>query len=406
MAAAVRTKRPRIEAVEARRLLLLGQDLLSDPARPATPAAVCRRIEHMGFVQVDTINTVQRAHDHILSSRFDDYEPRMLAKLLERDRKLFEHWTHDASIVPVRWLPWWTRRFHRYRLRGAEPDTWWRRQMGPDADRIIAEVRGRIEREGPRMSKDFEHDRKGRPSSWWGWKPQKAALDHLWKIGDLTVSRRVNFHKVYDLTARVFPETTAMETPEEEPHVEWACRAALDRLGVATPTELARFLAAIDVKAATAWCRSAEAAGEITEVEVKPFGDGPVRAAYAVPDWRRRLGRAPRPPRRIRLLSPFDPVIRDRDRAARLFGFEYRFEAFVPAAKRRYGYYVLPLLEEDRLVGRVDPKFHRDRGELEIKQVWWEPGVKATAPRRRALEEAVNLLACQIGAETWVMEWG
>lgn len=129
------------------------------------------------------------------------------------------------------------------------------------------------------------------------------------------------------------------------------------------------------------------------------LGAEPAKAAYAVADWERRLSEAPAAPERMRLLCPFDPVLRDRGRARRLFDFDYRFEAFVPEAKRRYGYYVLPVLEGERLVGRIDPKFRRDRGVLEVRRVYWEPGVEMRHIRKRKLVEAVERLARTIGAE-------
>lgn len=390
-----------ISATEARRLLLHGQGLLEDPARPASPAAVHRQIERMGFVQVDTINVVERAHHHIIGSRFHDYRPTVLTRLLEKDRKLFEHWTHDASVIPIAWFPYWQVRFERYRRRGIDAASWWAKRMEGDPVAVIDDVLERITREGPLMSKDFEHERKPGQGSWWGWKPQKAALEYLWRQGTLTVTRRVNFHKVYDLTERVLPHLHDGPMPDQSQHVDWACETALDRLGVATPSELARFMNAIDLPAARAWCQSAAERGAVEQVQVESADDSPPQVAFAVPDWKERVECLPGPPPGMRLLSPFDPILRDRDRTERRFGFRYRFEAFVPEAKREYGYYVLPLLEGERLVGRVDPKHHRQEGELEIKGVWWEPKFKPTRQRRQALEEAVNDLACSIGAEYW-----
>lgn len=389
---------PLIEVEASRRLLLGGQGLLSDPARKATPAAVHRQIEAMGFVQVDTINIVERAHHHILRSRFDDYRPDMLTRLLERDRKLFEHWTHDASVIPAKWFHCWKVRFDRYRRRGHARKGWWAERMGGDPERVTAHVRERIEAEGPLMSKDFEHNGDG-AGPWWGWKPQKAALEYLWRSGELAINARVNFHKVYDLTHRVFPDLHDADAPDQDDHIAWACRAALDRLGAGTPAELSAFMRAIDQHEAGAWCKAAAARGEIMPVLIEHADGTKPRRAYACLDWRRRASRFGDPPDRMRLLSPFDPVIRDRRRALRLFGFDYRFEAFVPAPKRRYGYYVLPVLHRDRFVARVDPKLHRGEGHLEIKGVWWQPDVKVTRTLRRTLEDAVAEFAASLGAD-------
>jgi uncharacterized protein YcaQ len=258
----------------------------------------------------------------------------------------------------------------------------------------------RIRSEGALMSRDFEHRGSRERDSWWGWKPQKAALEYLWWIGELAVARRVNFHKVWDLTERVIPEDQRCSLPAEREHVDWACREALARLGVASSVEMRQFFEAVDTGAASDWCRNAAQHGEIVEVLVESADGSKPRRAWALPDWRRRVARAREAPGRMRLLSPFDPAIRDRKRTLRLFNFDYRVEIFVPASQRTHGYYVLPVLEGDRLVARVDPKFHRDRGLLAVRGPWWEPGVRQTRARGRALDAAVERLARQIGASS------
>lgn len=395
---------PTITADAARRLLLGAQGLYDDPERRATPSALRSLIRRLGYVQIDSIRIVERAHHLTLASRMDDYAPALLRHLLEEDRSLFEHWTHDASVIPTEWFAYWRPRFDRYK-KSVRGNRWWRARVGDEADRIIAYVRTRIERDGPLQSRDFEHDRRGEPGGWWAWKPQKAALEYLWRSGELAIARRENFRKVYDLTERVLPEAHAAPAPSHEAHVDWACRSALDRLGVATPSELAAFWKAVSVADARTWCTESARCGDIERVLVESEApEEPSRVAFAVADWRERLRRRPYangPPQRMRLLSPFDPVVRDRARLERLFNFLYRFEAFVPAPKRRYGYYVLPILEEDRFVGRVDPKFHRDQRWLDVRAVWWERGERPSRRRTAVLEEAVNRLAVSIGAETW-----
>ncbi len=235
-------------------------------------------------------------------------------------------------------------------------------------------------------------------NAWWGWKPQKAALEFLWTTGELMVLRRDNFQKVYDLTERVLPAHHKAPAPGEREHVEWACRTALERLVVATPRELAQFWDAVDMTQAKSWCEVALSEGRIIAVLVEAADGSKPRHAFAEPGWERRLRALPGPPERTRLLSPFDPVLRDRARARRLFGFDYRFEAFVPEPQRQYGYYVLPILEGDRLVGRLDPKFERREGLLSVRRIHWEPNVRATRLRLRNLERAAERLAQLIGA--------
>ncbi len=393
---------PTVNASTARRLFLGAQGLLDDPTRRATLAVTRRLVHTLGYVQVDSINVIERAHHLILASRLDGYEPRMLHRLLEKNRTVFEHWTHDASVIPSEWFGHWRIRFDRFRAR-SRTSTWWQRHFSAAQDRVMAHVIDRITREGPLKAADFHGGDRQAPGAWWDWKPQKAALEILWRSGTLAISARENFHKVYDLTERVLADFVDLPVPGDREHVHWACTTAFDRLGIATPGEIVRFLQAVTPAQARDWCTTATAAGELIEVEVETADDGRRWRSLARPDWQRRASRLAPPPGRIRLMSPFDPILRDRARTARLFGFEYRFEAFVPAAKRRYGYYVLPILEGDRLVGRLDPKLHRDRGSLEVRGLWWEPGVRPTRSRLSALGAALDRLASFVGAGRIVM---
>ncbi len=403
-----------VPAIAARRALLDAQALLDDPLRATSTPALSRLIERMGFVQIDTINVVERAHHLTLFSRMHDYEPRMFAHLLEKKRSLWEHWTHDASAVPTKWFPHWKHRFERYRTK-IRRNAWWKQRLGSDPEATIAMVRERIAREGPLQSRDFEHDKANHPlpeDGWWGWKPAKAALEHLWRSGELTIIKRINFQKVYDLTERAMPELHAAPMPAMDEHIDWACRSALERLGgLATPGEIAAFWHAIDPSTARRWCKEATARGELIDVLVQSVDHAKPRKVVMFAAMERRMRTLGRGAGRetandtendgaiMRVLSPFDPVLRDRKRCQRLFGFDYRFEAFTPGPKRTYGYYVLPLLQGERLVGRINPKFHRDRCELVIDGVWWEKGVKPTKGRKTALNEALARLAQFIGAE-------
>ncbi len=387
-----------ISTEAARRLLLGAQGLLADPARKATRTTLAKLIEQMGFVQLDSINYVERAHHLTLGSRLDGYAREHFTHLLETKRHLFEHWTHDASVIPTAWFAHWKPRFAQYEKKFSQ-SKWFGQRMGDAPDKMLAHVRDRLWREGPLRSQDFEHDRQGQPAGWWGWKPQKAALEYLWFIGELMVTRRDKFQKVYDLTERVLPECATLAHPSEAEHVEWACRTAFERLVIATPNEIAHFWHAITSAQARQWCEQAVKSGEIVAVMIEATNGEKPRASFALSDWQARLRKLPEPPERMRLLSPFDPVIRDRARVARLFGFDYRFEAFVPEPQRQYGYYVLPILEGEQLVGRIDPKFQRERRTLEVRKVYWEPTIKVTKARRKKLDEALARLAKLIGAE-------
>ena len=392
-----------IDCRTARRLLLSLQGLADRPGRRMGAGGLYDLIERMGFVQLDSIVTVERAHHLTLFSRNRTYRRRDLRHLLDGDRRLFEHWTHDASVIPIRWFGHWTHRFRGMaaRLQGA---SWFAERIGPDAERVIAGVLDHVRVNGPTMSRDLDTGDGPRAGPWWGWGATKAALEYLWWTGKLSVAGRENFQKVYDLTERVIPERWRRDPPDRDAHVEWACASALDRLGIATHGEIAAFWAAVSPAEAKVW---AEANGpRLQTVVVAPAGGGRPRPALAWRCLEDLLADLPAPPSRLRFLSPFDPVVRDRKRTLRLFGFDYRFEAFVPKPRRRYGYYVLPLLEGDRMAGRACMKFHRDRGCLAVDNLWWEPGVRAGKGRLDALRSELERLRRFLGADTVVLADG
>ena len=391
------TTSPTLTAADARILLLGGQGLLVDPARRAGPLAVQKTVQQLGFVQVDSIQRIERAHHLILGARIDGYRAQHLDDAAFRKRALFEHWTHDASMIPTEWFHHWKPRFVKTDAR-LRKSRWFTHRMGAKPEQTVAHVYGRIEREGPLRTSDFERSADKPATGWWDWTPEKAALEFLWHTGRLAIHGRDRFQKIYELTERVFPDVHAQEAPNEAEHIDWACRSALERLGVATSSELAAFWNAVSIAQATAWCRDDLIAGRIAEVQVESLSDGKPRKAFALTDWNKRVRRANDAPDRMRLLAPFDPILRDRKRALRLFNFDYSFEAFVPAKKRKYGYYVLPILEGDRLVGRLDPRHERERETLIVDNVWWEKGAKPTRERKRKLNDALRVLASQIGA--------
>jgi uncharacterized protein YcaQ len=388
-----------VTAADARALLLDAQGLCDDPGRRASLASVAKLIERLGFVQVDSIQRVERAHHLILGARLDGYRPALLERLAFEKRAVFEHWTHDAAFIPVSLFPHWKLRFER-REKHMRSRRWFRTRLGANPDATVARVLRRIEREGALRARDFERAPTQPATGWWDWTPEKTALEFLWHTGRLAIAGRDRFDKVYDLVARVFPAAHETPAPPHAETLEWACRSALERLGAATSTEIAHFWDAVTPREAAAWCREAVTRGRALPVTLGGAAQGAKpRAGIALPDWRERVRRVPDPRPELRLLAPFDPVVRDRSRLERLFAFDYRFEAFTPAAKRRYGYYVLPVLEGDRFVGRLDPRRDRERETLVVDRVWWEPKARPTAARKRALTRALEKLASRIGAK-------
>lgn len=370
----------------ARNLFLDRHALAEAPVGPASGAALQDLVDRIGFVQVDSINTVARAHEMILWCRRQSFRPLALKRLLEQERSLWEHWTHDASILPSRLHGIWQHRFARDAERLHQN---WRRWFREGYEAQFDGILDRIAREGPVGTADVgEGELRGR-GGWWDWHPSKTALEWLWRTGRLAITRREGFAKIYDLTERVIPEAHRVPVPAEEV-TGWACRSALRQLGFGTPGEIAAYWNAIGPQDAKVWCREALARGEIVEAEVQGAA-GQRRRVVLFPATLDEI--PPEPTRRLRLLSPFDPALRDRNRAEFLFGFFYRIEVFVPEPKRVWGYYVFPVLEGDRLVGRIDVKAFRDAGALRVKAFWPEAGVRLTKARRAKLEAELDRLA-------------
>lgn len=385
----------------ARHLFLERHALGEAPLGPAKGQDLLQLIHRLGFVQLDSINTVARAHDLIIFSRRRRYRPNDLKRLYEKDRALFEHWTHDAAVIPMEFYPWW----HLRRTRDATllRKRWkeWRRD---GFERQFDAVLKRISEEGPLCASDVGEGEKRGSGGWWDWHPSKTALEYLWRSGALCVAGRDSFRKRYDLAERIIDQTLHSHTPSEEETVNWCCREALARLGFATHGELAAFWDHISPAEAKAWCERALVRGDLVEINIEG-NDGTLRKAYAPPHV---VDTAPEaPPNCVRVLSPFDPALRDRKRALRLFGFDYRIEIFVPEARRKYGYYVFPVMEGDRIIARVDMKAHRDDDRLHVKALWPEEGVRWSKSRAAAFEAEVQRLTrlADVSTVTWAPNW-
>lgn len=379
-----------VTAAQGRRLVLDLQGLADPPHRRFGPGGLLDLITRMGFVQVDSIRTVARAHHTILHSRNRTYRPAMLDRLLERDRSLFEHWTHDASIIPTAFYPVWRRKFRRETTALREK---YRRWHGPDFEAETGPLLDLIAREGPVRARDLERRPARNPRGWWDWHAGKTALEFLWHTGELAITRRENFQKVYDLSRRVLPPSAFGDVPDAPAFIDRACRSALDRLGFGTAGEIAGYWNLVTTQEAGAWARARLGRAVVEASVAAADPDARPRRLYARADLEARLASAADPPPGLRALSPFDPAVRDRKRLRHLFGFDYRIEIFVAEAQRQYGYYVFPLLEGDRMVGRIDMTADRSAGTLTLRRLWPEPGVHFGAGRRQALEGLLNRIS-------------
>ena len=221
--------RPCLSNAAARRLFL-AQHGLCEAGGASGLDGLLALINQLGFIQIDSINTVERAHHMILGARRRRYRPRQLATLLERRRALFEHWTHDAAAIPTEFFPYWRLRFARNAARLKER---WQRWRGDGFVRSLDEVLAHIRDHGPVLARDMadkaDGGEKRTGAGWWDWHPSKAALEYHWHTGALAVCRRESFQKVFDLTERVIPEAHLAPRPAEADVIDWACAGALDR---------------------------------------------------------------------------------------------------------------------------------------------------------------------------------
>ena len=375
-----------VSNADARRHLMGLYGLCTASPGPMRKEQLAQTIQTLGYVQVDSVNVLERAHHHILFSRSHTYRPKDLQALVEKDGALFENWTHDASIIPSAFFPYWRHRFQREEARMRAR---WTTRFGSDGfDDDLARVHERVATEGPLMARHFEGDK---PSTgWWDWHPSKAALEFLWRTGKLAIARREGFQKVYDLTERVIPAEHLAVEVDHDTFVDWACRQALARLGFATRGEIAAFWALLTPAEVEEWISRTRR--ELVPVLVEGADGAKPRLAYALPEVAEALAHPPEAPDRVRILSPFDPLLRDRKRTERLFGFSYRIEIFVPEAKRQYGYYVYPVLRGDRAVGRIDVKAERERDALVVRAFWPEPGVRHSKALGAKLEKELDRL--------------
>jgi uncharacterized protein YcaQ len=371
------TPRTSLSLAEARRLAVWAQALDGRWEAPPGAEGVVRAVERLGYVQIDTISVVERAHHHILWSRLPDYAPGALDAAVA-GRRVFEGWSWRRTAAH---LPTADYAFYAWRMRqeAARRDGWgaWLAEHADLAEGILARIRD----EGPLGSADFAAPEGFQGRGWWDWKPAKRALEHLFLSGRVLVASRKGFQRLYDLPERVLPEATAAPVPSGDEAVRWLIRRILRGQG------LSRTLTGWgwDVTREPLSSTLAEmvAQGEVVPVEV----EGARGPYYVLPEALERLSGAypegagvARPSEaEVRVLSPFDPLLIDRPRFGELFGRDYRLECYLPAAKRRFGYYLLPLLWGSEIVGRLDAKAHRAEGRLEVRRLEIEPDADASA---------------------------
>lgn len=350
--------RRRFTIERARRLALAAQGF-ADPRPPAqVDVRHFRRVlARVGVVQLDSVNVIARAHYLPFFSRLGPYDRDALDRWLWRSGELFEYWIHEASLSPLDRWP-----YVAYRMRRPHPWKSIERIIHSQPD-FVDRVRSEVRANGPLRVGDLE-DGSGRTGPWWGYGPGKLALEWLFVRGEVAIADRPNFTRLYDVTERVIPQHVRDTEVAADEARRTLLQDAVRHHGVGTAADLADYHR-LKVTDARPLLADLAARGDIDEVEVEGWR-GPVYADPELPVPRRIEGTA--------LLAPFDPVVWFRDRAERLFGFRYRIEIYVPKHKRVHGYYVLPLLVDGELVGRVDLKADRTAGRLLVQGAFTEEG--------------------------------
>jgi uncharacterized protein YcaQ len=372
-----------VSLAEIRRRVVEAQRYASR-SRRGTATELLATVQRLACVQLDSISTVERSHRLALGARIGAYPEPAVSKLM-REGRIFEYWAHEACLVPIEDFP-----LHRWRMASLAESHPWRGNVLEREPELTERVLREISERGPLGSRDF--DGSG-PGGMWNWKPAKAVLEALHSAGRLVIAGRRNFQRLYDLPERIVPlELLAGEPPTREEYVRWAtlravrARGALTEVAVAEMFRLRGGMAGI-----RPYADELVAAGELLRLEVADGKTPVLVAADAEPGGTLPSGV---------LLSPFDNLLWDRTYLERIFGFRHVIEVYKREHERVYGYYVLPLLRRDRIVGRADLKHDRGEAVLWVKAFHREPGIRGDVDD--CLDAALIRLARVLGAETVV----
>ncbi|MFT5113492.1 MAG: hypothetical protein ACI8P9_002823 [Parasphingorhabdus sp.] len=338
-----------LSPAEARKLSLVNHGLnRSDLPRGLNGAR--KAFRQIGYLQIDTISIVERAHHHTLWNRVPHYRRHFLDQLVEQ-RDIFEYWAHAAAYLPIEHF-----RFCLPRMQALASGQrhWYQRDP-----KLMKQVLSRVRSDGPLQAKDFDNHHG--PTGMWEWGPIKQAMEQLFMEGSLMVTRRDSFQKVFDLTERVLPDHIDKSTPSTAEFCDFLIERFLTANGIGKKSEFGYLQKGIGPDIQLALQRGVDT-GKLFSARVGKAQDEYYVANNFTDTLQGRLTR-----QRVRLLSPFDNLIIQRDRAQRLFGFDYQLECYVPAPKRKFGYFCLPILWQDKLVGRMDAKADRKTGVFEIR---------------------------------------
>lgn len=361
---------------QARKLVLFSQRLPPSKQTGTAIAATLSAIEHLAYIQIDTISVIQRAHHHTLWNRNPRYKPEQLDQLIA-NKHVFEYWSHAAAYLPMTHYRFSLPR--KNALRRGDQNHWY-----PRNEKLMKSVLNRISAEGPLMAKDFEDEKsksKSKPGDWKS-KPSKQALETLYMQGDLMTSSRVNFHKVYDLTERVLPEGIDTSEPSVDEYSRFLITQYLLANGLGQAAEIA-YLLKNTKPMVTATLQEMAANGELVELTVDSHHYFALTASLET--LSKPLARS-----KLKILSPFDNLLIQRKRMRALFDFDYLIECYVPEAKRQYGYFSLPILWDGKLVARMDCKVDKSKSILNIKHLALEPSLAKNPVKTEAFYLALH----------------
>ena len=379
---------PVLSLAQARTLHLAAQGLLHPPRRRARPADVTDAVARMRMLQIDSIHVIARSPYMVLFARLGAYPPAWLDQALEAGR-LAECWAHEACFVPAADYPW------HAASRGLRDGHWAHRharRMASEQSRTLRDLLRQVRERGPVLARELASERK-RGSGWWNWSTQKAGLEALFARGELMVARRQRFERVYDLAEHVQARMRSVAgsvvdaAPDAQAVRERFVLDAVRALGVARGAWIGDYhrMGAVP----QSMLEALAARGDLLRTAIDGL-EGPAWVHREHAGLARRVAAGRLRATRVSLLSPFDPVVWDRQRARELFDFDYALECYTPARKRRYGYYVLPVLGRGRLMARVDAKAHRRDGVFEARGVFMQPGQATGRPSLHAVARALG----------------
>ncbi len=391
----------KISRPAARTLALIKQGL-ARRSQHNDKSAILQTVRRLSYVQIDTINVIARSQYLVLLSRHGLYRPADLDELIydPDDRRLFEYWGHMASILPLEDYRFYLPRMAWHR----NSDQAWGNKWRQENQQVVADVLDEVRRRGPLGSRNFEDPRQAR-RTWWDWKPAKRALDHLWSTGDLMVSQRINFQKMYDLAERVLPEWVDRTPPGKEERLRYLIRQAVGAMGIIFQPRTAALYFSLNrqTRAVGELMQKLLNEGELTAVEVKDLADAGIVLTADLP-LLQEIADGQVSPDRTTFLSPFDNLIWDRDLVKSLWDLDYTLEAYTPLAKRRWGYFCLPILRRGALIGRIDPKMDRQKGVMIWRAAYLEPGISLDEALLQDLAEAAREFMAFHAAQSLTIE--